>query len=74
MIRMTKEKMERLVVPVPPLSEQHRIVAKVDELFALCTRLEKSLDATRTTRSRVFSEAFLHEALAPGLGIRRAAE
>lgn len=28
------------IIPLPPRSEQHRIVAKVDELMALCDRLE----------------------------------
>ncbi|MCG7590015.1 MULTISPECIES: restriction endonuclease subunit S [unclassified Halomonas] len=30
-------------LPVPPLQEQHRIVEKVDELMALCDRLEQQV-------------------------------
>ncbi|WP_066731085.1 restriction endonuclease subunit S [Cupriavidus sp. D384] len=41
MAHMTKEKFEQLVIALPPLKEQTRIVAKVDELMALCDQLEK---------------------------------
>lgn len=51
-------------IPLPPLAEQHRIVAKVDALMALCDRLEASLTATATTRRRLL-DALLAEALAP---------
>jgi type I restriction enzyme S subunit len=50
-------------VVVPPLAEQHRIVAKVDELMALCDRLEVQLLTTYTETRRLL-EAVLHEALA----------
>ena len=59
--------------PVPPLAEQHRIVAKVDALMALCDRLEAALTTADTTRRRLL-EALLHEALAPAAGTREAAE
>jgi type I restriction enzyme S subunit len=51
-------------LPLPPLAEQRRIVAKVDALMALCDRLEASLDAAAATRRRLF-DGLLVEALAP---------
>ncbi|MCI5224837.1 MAG: restriction endonuclease subunit S, partial [Candidatus Electrothrix sp. AR4] len=39
--KMNQAKMNSIVLALPPLAEQHRIVAKVDELMALCDRLEK---------------------------------
>jgi Type I restriction modification DNA specificity domain len=41
---------EQQPFPLPPLAEQHRIVAKVDALMALCARLE----AARASRSRIY--------------------
>jgi len=35
-----------LIIAVPPLAEQHRIVAKVDELMALCDQVEQQTDAS----------------------------
>src|SRR5258708_34704433 len=63
---------ETLLVPVPPLPEQRRIVAKVDELMALCNRLEASLTTAADTRRQLL-DALLAEALEPAELIDREA-
>jgi type I restriction enzyme, S subunit len=49
---------------LPPRAEQHRIVAKVDALMAICDRLDAALVSADTSRILLL-EALLHEALAP---------
>ncbi len=63
-VELTAQMAISQLVPLPPLAEQHRIVARVDELMALCDRLETSLSTGDDTRRRLL-DALLHEALAP---------
>jgi type I restriction enzyme, S subunit len=48
----------------PPCPEQHSIVTKVDELMAICDRLEAGLTTADETRRRLL-DALLAEALEP---------
>ncbi len=57
-------KLKRLPIAVPPLDEQRRIVAKVEELLGLFDRLEAQLTTAQIESSRLL-EALLHEVLAP---------
>ena len=42
-------------MPLPPLAEQRRIVAKVDQLMALVDALEMQLAAARATAANLLS-------------------
>ena len=48
--------------PLAPVAEQYRIVAKVEELMALCDRLEAQLTTTQAESCRLL-KAVLHETL-----------
>ncbi|MDB4573499.1 restriction endonuclease subunit S, partial [bacterium] len=50
MKNVSRETMSNLPIPLPPLAEQHRIVAKVDELMALCDQLKASLATAQATQ------------------------
>jgi type I restriction enzyme S subunit len=52
----------QFVVPIPPLAEQQRILAKIEELMVLCDRLEVELVKTQAEGSR-FLESVLNQAL-----------
>ncbi len=51
------------LTPLPPLAEQHRIVAKVDELMALCDTLKARLAEARTTQIHL-ADAIVERAVA----------
>jgi type I restriction enzyme, S subunit len=55
---LTKGMIERFDIPLPTLDEQKRIVAKVDELMALCDRLEAQ-QQDRETRHAALARASL---------------
>jgi type I restriction enzyme, S subunit len=65
--------LRKILITLPPLAEQHRIVAKIDELVALGDRLEANLAATDDIRRRLL-DALIAEALAPDARELEAAE
>ena len=54
-------------VAVPPAAEQRRIIAKVDELMALCDRLEEARASRKEMRAWL-TKATLARLSAPGRG------
>jgi type I restriction enzyme, S subunit len=55
-------KVRDTIIPLPPLSEQNRIVQKLDELMQYCNELEASIKATETQNEKLLQQV-LREAL-----------
>jgi type I restriction enzyme S subunit len=53
-------KLRRLPVAVPPIAEQHQIVARVDELMTLCSQLEGQLATSQTGTCRLLESVLYH--------------
>jgi type I restriction enzyme S subunit len=62
---LSKVKIVAFPFPLPPLAEQKRIVAKVDELMALCDRLEAQQQKRQTQRTALARAALARFADAP---------
>ena len=61
MVHVTKGKFERTPLRLPPLNEQHRIVAKIEELFS---ELDKGVESLKKARKqlKVYRQAVLKHA------------
>jgi restriction endonuclease S subunit len=61
--KMNQSKMNAIILALPPLAEQLRIVAKVDELMALCDTLKARLIDAQTTQVQL-ADAIVEQAVA----------
>lgn len=43
---LSTKQINEILVPLPPLNEQHRIVGKLDEIMAICDQMESILDGS----------------------------
>ncbi len=59
---ISREKIINTVIALPPTSEQHCIVAKVDELMALCDQLKARITDAQTTKLHL-TDAIVEQAL-----------
>ncbi|TAE88802.1 MAG: restriction endonuclease subunit S, partial [Verrucomicrobia bacterium] len=59
--------LRNFLAPLPPLAEQRRIVAKVEELMTLCDRLKATLQTAQTTQLHL-ADTFTNEALCDKIG------
>jgi type I restriction enzyme, S subunit len=64
---LNRESISNIILPLPPLAEQHRIVTKVDELMGLCDRLEAAQKDRESQRDRLVASSlnYLNQATDP---------
>ncbi|MFA6924115.1 MAG: restriction endonuclease subunit S [Bacteroidales bacterium] len=55
---------KKILIPLPPLSEQHRIVQKIEQLMQTCNELEESIKQSAEQNEKLLQQV-LREALKP---------
>lgn len=60
---LNRKSLSTIMIPLPPLAEQHRIVKKINELLTLCDQLAEVCRKRDNSRIQLL-ETLLHEALA----------
>ncbi len=55
-------KLGQFMIPIPPLAEQHRVVAKVDELMALCVQLKTRIQQA-SRQQQLLADALVAQAV-----------
>ena len=63
-MNISQPKLKTIPLPIPPLAEQKRIVARVEELMRLCDALEAQLNQSRTLGTHLL-ESMIHKILHP---------
>jgi type I restriction enzyme S subunit len=60
--KISQEQVGSIEIPIPPICEQRRIVAKLDELMKVCDRLAERVTGAQS-ESRRLLDAVLDEAV-----------
>lgn len=58
---ISREDLLNLMIPLPPLDEQKRIVEKVSQLMSLCSELEKQINCTNNQKEQLL-QSILNQA------------
>lgn len=68
MKNVSRNQIRDLVIPLPPFNEQHRIIAKVDELMTLCEQLKDKLRQSQRNQVHL-TDAIIEQTLGQGGGV-----
>ena len=71
MVHITKKPFMNTIIPLPPLAEQERIVAKIEELFSKLDNAVETLKATKA-QLKLYKQAVLRSAFSRCIELKKA--